>query len=255
MCYNAGSTLDEILLLDEEEFILLSKEIVGNGLLDHARVLKQWRHARMEALVRMEVMEELERNGEDEVFEEVQEDELSCDAAVAEWEREYNAYHKEEQVQQEKEEPSGEDLIGEDWQAYLRKHIKAEMQQLQPQLQVPAKRRKDAASSNLPKVVRASISDEEESSCDDETWYSYDDTTITGHSFFSLPAIAEATADLIDTGMKAFFDPIPERRKPTAKIRKSPRAVEEELDPRYEVVLKPQYRHQAPSKTRRSAHC
>jgi hypothetical protein len=125
------------------------------------------------------------------------------------------------------------------------------MKQLQPA--AVTKRR---TTSSLPKVVRASICDEEESSYDDETWYSYDDTTVEGHSFFDLPAIAEATADLIDTGMRAFFDPFPPvQAKRAPKIRKSPRAVMEELDPRYEVVLKPQYRHQAPNKTRRSAHC
>jgi hypothetical protein len=40
LCYKAGSTLDEVLALEEEELFELSKEIVGNTVLDHARVLK-----------------------------------------------------------------------------------------------------------------------------------------------------------------------------------------------------------------------
>lgn len=40
LCYKAGSTLDEVLALEEEELVELSKEIVGNNVLDHARVIK-----------------------------------------------------------------------------------------------------------------------------------------------------------------------------------------------------------------------
>eukprot|EP00545_Synedropsis_sp_CCMP1620_P001103 CAMPEP_0119015048 /NCGR_PEP_ID=MMETSP1176-20130426/10528_1 /TAXON_ID=265551 /ORGANISM="Synedropsis recta cf, Strain CCMP1620" /LENGTH=293 /DNA_ID=CAMNT_0006968307 /DNA_START=62 /DNA_END=939 /DNA_ORIENTATION=- len=240
MCYNAGSSLDEILLVDEEEFILLSKDIVGNGLLEHARVLKQWRHARMEALVRMEVMEELERNGQDEVISEEEEEEEESVDAVAEWEKEYYENLRKEEESKlssttKKEPPllvlpkeelkTDEELIGEDWHSYLRKQIKAEMQQLKP---ATKRTTTDGDPPNgVPRVVGASLSDEEESYYDDDTWYSYDDT-LAGNTFFNLPAIAEAAVDLIDTGMKAFFDPVP---APAPKIPKCPRAVEEELDP------------------------
>ena len=40
LCYKAGSTLDEVLALEEEELVELSKEIVGNSVLEHARVIK-----------------------------------------------------------------------------------------------------------------------------------------------------------------------------------------------------------------------
>lgn len=40
LCYKAGSTLHEVLALEEEELVELSKEIVGNNVLDHARVIK-----------------------------------------------------------------------------------------------------------------------------------------------------------------------------------------------------------------------
>ena len=63
LCQKAGSTLDEVLALDESELEELSKEIVGNGVLDHARILRQWRRCRLEEDLRKEIEEELANEG------------------------------------------------------------------------------------------------------------------------------------------------------------------------------------------------
>jgi len=151
LCYEAGSSLDEALLLEEEEFVQLSKEIVGNGVLEHARVLKQWRHCRMEALLRQEVEKELEdaieigceEDGIEQTLDSVRTPSSSVQpqypqkAARAEWEEEYyrqkELHKQQEQALLEQATPSTPQMnkndaaMGEDWQEYLRKQIQKEM--------------------------------------------------------------------------------------------------------------------------------
>uniref|UniRef100_A0A7S0KY03 Uncharacterized protein n=1 Tax=Asterionellopsis glacialis TaxID=33640 RepID=A0A7S0KY03_9STRA len=152
LCYEAGSSLDEALLLEEEEFVQLSKEIVGNSVLEHARVLKQWRHCRMEALVRQEVEKELvdaiEIGCDEDCAEQEQQQyqtppknlqqQYPQKAARAEWEEEYyrqKELHKlQEQALQEDEHSQQKNTnntaMGDDWQKYLRTQIQKEMSQL-----------------------------------------------------------------------------------------------------------------------------
>lgn len=220
-CYNAGSTLEEVLLLDEDELIELSKNIVGNGVLEHARVIKQWRHCRMAAIVAKEVEEEMAyaslyrmKDVEEPNEEEIEED------LRAEWEKEYYAiYGKEEEIEVETQKSAHvqqqEAVMGDDWQKYLKTQIQEQMSE---QLALELERRKEdlrefeRRKEDLPELETprkhpvprmVSTVGSTVASDDDSQWY--DDATF--HSEAAKAAVSMVAADMfsvLEQGLSFF---------------------------------------------------
>lgn len=210
-CYNAGSTLEEVLLLEEDDLIELSKNIVGNGVLEHARVIKQWRHCRMAAIVAKEVEEEmayasLYRMKE---VEEPNEEESEEDLR-AEWEKEYYAiYGKEEEIEVETQKPAHvqqqEAAMGDDWQKYLKTQIQEQMAE---QLAVELERRKEELleaeklrKHPVPRLV--STVGSTVASDDDSQWY--DDATFHGEAAkIAVSTVAADMFSIVEQGLSFF---------------------------------------------------
>jgi hypothetical protein len=115
LCQKAGSTLDEILALDEDELEELSKEIVGNGVLEHARILRQWRRCKLEEDLRNELEMELANEGQESNVPQVREE-----------------AQEELRVANDIRQKAQHDVIGESWEEYLRKQIRVELQESEP---------------------------------------------------------------------------------------------------------------------------
>lgn len=244
LCYKAGSTLDEVLALEEEELVELSKEIVGNTVLEHARVIKyvhvhvsfsnsnrthasfslslyrrQWRRCRLEEVLRKEVEYEMTVEERDETE---QEDDVRV--AVAEETRLRQLQDEEDarnQLQQYREEQ--EEAIGEDWHEYLRKQIRQEMQQEF----LPSPRH------SVPIVIAATSSctshHSEETSSEEETWYSKSEDGMNA-ALYGVQTMAANLMGLLEEGLSDFLlgpsDEKQKKRKKKSKTKEKPNAEE-----------------------------
>ena len=205
LCQKAGSTLDEVLALDEEELEELSKEIVGNGVLEHARVIRQWRRCRLEEAFRKELEVELANEGEDTPETYVEDQDTLERQEEAQDDMQNDIRRKQEQV------------IGESWQQYLRKQIRVEMEEIKP----PPVSSVIAATRST-----ASAFTEDDSDDDYETFGSVtldpslesveDDTEVkTGYN--PLNAVGSVASDMmgfLEDGITAFLEPeLPRKNK------------------------------------------
>jgi hypothetical protein len=214
LCQKAGSSLDEVLALDEQELDELSKEIVGNGVLEHARVIRQWRRCRMEESLRKELEVELTNEGQGvEVplsLTEEDRQEAQPKVRIAPNDlREQHANAVDAVVTPEKE----QDVIGESWQQYLRKQIRVEMEETEP----PPVRNVIAAS-------RTTASGFTEEASDDDDYETYESITIdpslasssgeedddirtTYNPLNPLGAVASDMMGYLEDGINSFFEP------------------------------------------------
>jgi hypothetical protein len=218
-CYNAGSTLEDILLLEEEELIELSKNIVGNSVLEHARVIKQWRHCRMAALVNKEVEEEMAyeslfRVSEERPKEEEEEEVVDLRAA---WEKEYYLLYgknvDESDAPMQTPAMRQEDL-GEDWNQYIRRQIQEQMSE---QLAEELDRRKAEIlqadlfdAQHVPRTIstaNSTLSDEE------STWF--EEVTQSGQ--LAISTVASDMLAIMEQGVSLFFG----RPAPSQKYKSS----------------------------------
>lgn len=219
LCQKAGSTLDEVLALEECELEELSKVIVGNGVLDHARVIRQWRRCRLEEDLRKEIEVELANEGQEEEEEEqrsageVQEEVL--DAVDT------------------SEEPHTEDVIGESWQEYLRKQIRVEMEEIKPPPVTSVVASPQTAASGFTEDCDSSEEDYEtfmtsitldqslfESSEEEED----DDEEDVKTAYNPVMAVGYAASDImgaIEDGLSTFLEPNLPKEKPKKKPPKS----------------------------------
>lgn len=206
--------MDEVLALDEQELDELSKEIVGNGVLEHARVIRQWRRCRMEESLRKELEVELTNEGQgvevplsltEEDRQEVQPKVRVAPNDLRE-QQQYNAVDA--AVTPEKE----QDVIGESWQQYLRKQIRVEMEETEP---LPVR--------NVIAASRTTASGFTEESDDDdyETYESItidpslasssgeedDDIRTTYNPLNPLGAVASDMMGYLEDGISSFFEP------------------------------------------------
>lgn len=201
-CYNAGATLEEILLLEEDELIELSKNIVGNSVLEHARVIKQWRHCRMAAIVNKEIEEEMAYESvlrmhdpkadddDDEEDEEIAKKELR-----ASWETEYYLHYNKQSIDVEpvtKPSHPQQEAMGDDWQQYLRKQIQEQMAEQLTEEMERQKEEKLKANEVETFAVPRVISTVGSTTSDEESLW-YDDATHHGQV-----VLATVTADMIN---------------------------------------------------------
>lgn len=129
LCQKAGSSIDEVLSLDESELEELSKSIVGNGVLEHARVVRQWRRCRMEEGLRKELEVELTQEG--------QGVEVPLSLTQTDQRQDVQSRVRFSQKDDVREVvnpgyPQTHDIIGESWQTYLRKQIHKEIEDSKP---------------------------------------------------------------------------------------------------------------------------
>lgn len=109
-----------------------------------------------------------------------------------------------------------EEAIGEDWQEYLRKQIRQEMQQRQ---QTQQELRPNQRRSAVPSVIAATSSfpshHSEETSFEEETWYSIDDRS----ALRGVQVMASNLMGLLEEGISDFFlgPPDQEQKKPKKK--------------------------------------
>lgn len=200
-CYNAGATLEDILLLEEDELIELSKNIVGNSVLEHARVIKQWRHRRMAVIVNKEIEEEMayesvlrmhepKEENDDEEDEEIAKKDLR-----ASWETEYYLLYDKKSVDVEPiKKPSHpqQEAMGDDWQQYLKKQIQEQMAEQLAEEMERLKEEKQKANEVETFAVPRVISTVGSTTSDEESLW-YDDATHHGQA-----VLATVTADMIN---------------------------------------------------------
>ena len=169
---------------------LESNAIRTNASLSLSLYHRQWRRCRLEEVLRKEVEAEMTMDERDET-------EQGDDAAAAEevtlrqLQEEEDARNKLQQYREEQEQ-----AIGEDWQEYLRKQIRLEMQQEVR----PSPRR------SVPSVVGANSSftsqHSEETSSEEETWYSLNDGK---HALHGVQTMASSLMGLLEEGLSDFF--------------------------------------------------
>ena len=224
LCQKAGSTLDEILALEEDELEELSKEIVGNGVLDHARILRQFRRCKLEENLRNELEIELANEGQDV--------------------EEYNEPQVREEVQEDIRiandirEKAQHDVIGQSWEEYLRKQIRVEMQESEPppvkNIATGGTRRSESEPPPVKNIITggtrttASEFTDENSADDYETFVEsitidpsllsddYDEEEKTTYNPLEpLGAVAEDMMGFIEVGINNFFNPpeLPKKKK------------------------------------------
>lgn len=222
LCQKAGSTLDEILVLEEDELEELSKEIVGNGVLEHARVLRQWRRCRMEEHLRKELQVELTNEGQG-----VEVPLLVPGAHPAKAKssvhfanndasrkKKSNASRKKQQQQQPPQQQDG--VIGESWQEYLRKQIRVEIEETKPPpvSSVIAGTRTTASefTDDYETFGESITLDPSLLSSDEED----EDLKTTYNPVYGVGAVASDVMEYLEDGISAFFDP----ELPKKKVKK-----------------------------------
>lgn len=229
LCQKAGSTLDDVLSLDEQELEELSKEICGNGVLEHARVVRQWRRCRMEEDLRRELQVELNNEGQGvevplaltrEDRQQVQKKTRFAGNDVREIPVKDNRLPPEQQQHQQ------QDVIGESWEQYLRKQIKKEMFDTTPPpvSNVKIKSAAQAMTSGFTEeesdddyetfVESLTIDPSLESSDEDED----EDVRTTYNPMNPIGAVASDMMGLLEDGISAFFEPeLPKKKKKKPK--------------------------------------
>lgn len=211
LCQKAGSTLGEVLALDEDELEELSKEIVGNGVLEHARVIRQWRRCRVEERLRKELEVELTNEGQG-----VEVPLLGIDApqkrvryANDVLQKPVNDFRENQgnHITPEKQ----DEVIGESWQQYLRKQIRVEMEEIEPPpvTSVVTSRRTSATSAFTEEddgdeyetfMESITLDPSLQSSEEEDLKTSYNPVNAVG-------AVASDMMEYIEDGISAFFEP------------------------------------------------
>lgn len=135
-----------------------------------------------------------------------------------------------------------EEAIGEDWQEYLRKQIRQEMQQRQEIQQAfrPNPRR------SVPSVIAATSSctshHSEETSFEEETWYSIDH----GNALRGVQTMAANLMGLLEEGISDFLlgppDETQKKRKKKSKTKEEPKGTNRGAEERPKLLLAHKFR-------------
>lgn len=216
--------MDEVLKLEEEELVELSKEIVGNTVLEHARVIKQWRRCQLEEVLRKEVEAEIEIDGQEEIQPKEEEEVVVPEATLLQQQQqEVETRNKLEQYRKEQEE-----AIGEDWREYLRKMIKQQLEQeeaTKKQLnELPVPTDLNVPSDITLKTSYTNTSDDSSAKSEEATWFSLDDAATN----YDVIGAASDFMRSVEEGINDFIlGPVPQekprrRRKKKTKKKKEP---------------------------------